>query len=322
MTLARLVDPRDTRVSEQPRPEAAAPPVSVAVIIPVFDHAERLEACLSALGRQTYPREHFEVILVDNGAGPLLTTIAARHPRVHVLHEPSPGSYAARNRGAQASDAKVLAFTDADCVPTAEWLSQGVTSLLATPHVAFVAGSIEIAFADPLRPTAVELYESAVSFQQKDYVARWHFGATANLFTFRHVFEQVGPFDARLRSLGDREWGRRTAEAGLVPVYCEQASVFHPARRTLGDLVRRAARMTGGFYSLSKHGSWSTKRFLDDCRLGLFPLERLLSGKLDASGRHATPWRRLRVAGVVITILGTRVFELLRLLVGGHPRRA
>lgn len=42
------------------------PPVSV--IVPVLNDNERLHACLQALEAQTYPKELYEVVVVDNGS--------------------------------------------------------------------------------------------------------------------------------------------------------------------------------------------------------------------------------------------------------------
>ncbi len=295
---------------------------SVSVVIPVFDHSERLGACLASLAAQSYPRELFDVILVDNGCKADLAGLAARFPAVRVVSEPSPGSYAARNAGVHASHGAILAFTDADCVPAPDWIENGVKALLSTPGAGLVAGNIEVVFSNPENPTPVELYEGLASFRQEDYVRRWHFGATANLFTSRRVFERVGPFEQRLHSLGDREWGQRTWDAGYVPVYCASACVSHPARRTLDELLRRTARMAGGFYSLVRVRRWSLKHFLHDSGLGLYPLERLITpaSRGDASLRPLR--RRWLVAGVVLAILSVRAVELLRLLAGGRPRRA
>src|SRR6185503_20329850 len=122
-----------------------------------------------------------------------------------LVREEAAGAYTARNRGVTAARGEVLAFTDADCIPGRRWLEHGVRALTRVPRCGLVAGRIEVFARDPRHPRASELYEAAAAFRQQDYVQRWRFGATANLITRREVFESVGAFDGRLRSLGDRE---------------------------------------------------------------------------------------------------------------------
>ena len=119
-----------------------------------------------------------------------------------------------------------------------------------TPPAAWWPAAIDLLAADRARPTAAELYESVAGFRQQEYVDRWRFGATANLFTRASVFDRVGPFDERLRSLGDREWGRRVFDQGFTQRYADAARVRHPARRSVRALLRRARRMTGGYFAM------------------------------------------------------------------------
>lgn len=308
-------------VTERPTPSPGAQTPFVSVVIPVFDHAHQLPRCLTALAEQTYPRDRYEIVLVDNGAG--LDSLDYEHffEGVEVVEETSAGSYAARNRGVAQARGAVLAFTDADCVPRREWLEHGVRALMNTPHVGFVAGAIQLRFEDADHPTAAELYEGFAAFRQKEYVERWSFGATANLFTFRDVFDAVGPFDTRLFALGDRDWGRRVSKAGLQLLYAADACVEHPARRTLGELRRRTQRVTGGFFQMLRSRSLPLASLLYDAPMGLVPLRRLLRPRVDnvpfASGFR----RRLLVALVVSYVVAIRVVELARLACGGNRRR-
>jgi hypothetical protein len=64
-----------------------------------------------------------------------------------------------------------------------------------------------------------ELYDSMFYFDQADYVRRGRFACTANAFTLASVIRRVGPFDAGLKSGGDREWGNRVAAAGYAVAF-------------------------------------------------------------------------------------------------------
>jgi GT2 family glycosyltransferase len=308
----------------EPPSEEAFPLVSV--IVPVYDHGERLPETLRALADQAYPGE-WEVVVVDNGSSAGLEEIVARYPGARLVHEPRVGSYAARNRGVKEARAEILAFTDADCRPERGWLAAGVEVLRADPACGLLAGRIDVEVVDPGRPTAAELYESVAAFRQREYVERWRFGATANLFTRRGAFARVGPFDEALHSLGDRDWGRRVFEAGFTLRYTEAARVHHPARRSLRELLRRARRMTGGYYQIARSRRVSPGALLRDAPMGLASRSGMGTRSPARGGepgrrRPASFRERAIVAMVAVAIVAVRAAELARLLAGGRPRRA
>lgn len=225
-------------------------PPFVSVIIPVLEDEERLGVCLEALAAQTYPRDAFEVIVVDNGSSP---PVRVDRARARLLVEPRPGSYAARNTGIAAARGEIIAFTDADCLPAPDWLEAGVRRLVAEPGCGLVAGEIEVFCQDRERPTAAELYElHCGGFPQRRFVEQDGFGATANLFATRAAIEAVGGFDATLLSAGDVDFGERVRGAGHRLVYEPRAVVRHPARRAMKNLLLRAVRIELGLRRLAR----------------------------------------------------------------------
>lgn len=100
----------------------------ISVVIAARDAERTLPATLDGLAAQELD-EPFEVIVVDNGSRDGTAAIAEAHPRVDrvVRRERGAGPGAARNDGVAASTGEVIAFTDADCVPTPVWLRAGVS---------------------------------------------------------------------------------------------------------------------------------------------------------------------------------------------------
>ncbi len=300
---------------------AVAPPARVgealplvSVVVPIYGACPRLEACVDRLLAQTYAGP-YEIIVVVNGGGGQSASGLPDSPRIKLIFEPAPGSYAARNAGMAAAAGSVFAFTDADCLPAPDWLSAGVSALLSRPDLAYVAGHIQVVPADPLRPTPVEFFETQVSFRQREYLERWHFGATANLLARREAFERVGLFDPRLMSLGDREWGLRARDAGLRGLYSDTAVVQHPARRSLGPLVARTRRTAGGFFQLVRSRRFGLNAFRRDAPVGI-EAEGL------PQGSRRSPGERLVLIALALLVIAVRGLELLRLGLGGRPLRA
>lgn len=224
----------------------------VSVVVPVWNDAARLSRCLRALEAQTYPAHLYEVVVVDNGSADALAAAVAPHARCRVVVETRAGSYAARNAGVSCARGRAVAFTDADCVPAPDWLERGVARLTLGGGRSVVAGRVEIFPRTTGRPNAVERYEMLYSLAQSNYVSRYGFGATANLFAFREVFERAGSFLAEVKSGGDLEWCRRATARGYALEYAEEVRVSHPARSTLAELHAKMVRTAGGLHDLKR----------------------------------------------------------------------
>lgn len=88
------------------------------MIIPVFNGAETLAACLDSVLAQTY--RDLEVLVVDDGSTDgsreIAQEYAARDPRLRVLQGDHAGPGAARNRGIREARGSRILFSDCDDV--------------------------------------------------------------------------------------------------------------------------------------------------------------------------------------------------------------
>jgi len=315
----------ETQSMTQPEGQLATPPF-VSVIIPVYNDAVRLQRCLQALEQQIYPSDRYEVIVVDNGSTNCveIAAIAAQFKHAIVALETVPGSYVARNRGIALASGEILAFTDADCIPAANWLKQGVKHLCQSPNQGLVAGRVEIFFEDGQPVTAVALYEKVTAFPQEQLLTRLKGGATANVFTFKSVMERVGCFNPNLKARGDLEWGKRVYAAGYQQTYADDVWVAHPARSSYAELYQRSRRLVGGIYDTQQAQNSS---FLQQ---NLFFVKELLKNLVPPlffvwntlfDQRLETIAQKLKVAGVMLLVRYISAFELLRLKLGGQSIR-
>ena len=299
----------------------------ISVIIPVFNDQEQLKLCLTALTQQSYKHSQYEVIVIDNGSDDWeqLKALVESFAGVILTSESIPSSYAARNKGLTLAKGEVIAFTDADCIPAPNWLEQGVYHLTNTPNCGQVIGKIEIFFANPQFPTSVELYESITAFPQERLLRQFHGGATANVFTWRYVINQVGKFNTELKSHGDLEWGKRVYTQGYQQVYAESVLVQHPARRSFPELCNRTRRLAGGYYDLQLEQAQSFwQRQVVFLRILLqnsippvfFTVNAFLDNRLSGIGQ------KLKVSWIMILVRYISAWETLQLKLGRASSRA
>lgn len=286
----------------------------VSVIVPTYRDGDALAACLAALTGQTFPRSRFEVLVVDNG--PTRPSTGPTQPGVRWLHEPTPGSYAARNRALAEARGALLGFTDADCVPAPDWVEAAVAAFAAEPTTARLAGHVELTVRG--RVGAAALYERAFGFRQ-DRLAQRGTAVTANMWARREVFDVVGPFDASLRSGGDVAWGWTAQAAGFPIRYAPAVRVTHPSRERIADLVTKARRIYGGEFA-RRYPPSLPRPFVLLRGLALLkpPVRRMRDALRDGRLRGLEV---VAVASVEMWLRGAQFVEHVRLSLGATPRR-
>ena len=93
----------------------------ISVIIPTYNEEKNIERCLKALNKQTIPRENYEIIVVDGQSKDRTIQIAQNYAD-KVFQQKSKGVGGARNDGVRAATGEIIVTTDADCIPSSEWL--------------------------------------------------------------------------------------------------------------------------------------------------------------------------------------------------------
>ena len=108
-------------------PASLSPDLSLSVIIPARNEEKNIAALLQALQEQSYPSEKFEVIVIDDHSIDNTTAIVRQFPRVKLLQlkEDHLNSYKKKaiQTGIAAANGELIVTTDADCIPSPQWLA-------------------------------------------------------------------------------------------------------------------------------------------------------------------------------------------------------
>lgn len=213
------------------------------IIIPTYNRPKQIASCLESLTRLEYPRDRFEVIVVDDGSKTTLESVAApfyNQINVKLLRQRNSGPATARNTGAKQAQGQFLAFTDDDCMPSPNWLEKLEARFAQTPHC-LIGGRTINALPHNCYSTA--------SQELIDYVYKYYnakppgacFFASNNIALPTELFLNVGGFDTAfpLAAAEDREFCDRWLQHGYQMLYAPEVQIAHAHHLTLRSFWRQ-----------------------------------------------------------------------------------
>src|SRR5579859_3487825 len=101
----------------------------VSIVTPTYNRRTSLDRLLGALGKQTYPADRFELVVVDDGSldGSVEYLRSLRLPfRLRVFEQAHAGPAAARNLGVARAEGRLVLFLDDDVLPLPELIAEHV----------------------------------------------------------------------------------------------------------------------------------------------------------------------------------------------------
>lgn len=228
--------------------------VDVTVAISTMERPAALARCIDALlDGDTFPAE---LVIVDQSTddateraiGQLASSSAMQ---IVYVRQRRRGLAASRNAAIAASTRPIVAFTDDDCVPDADWLEAISGAFERDPNVDVVTGRIL-----PLGPEqpglhAVSLRTSCIPMRFRGRCLPWAVGSGANVAVKREWLTQVGGFDERLgvgsagRAAEDMDFLYRLVAAQATVQYEPRVVMFHERKDEDGWLARRASYSFG-----------------------------------------------------------------------------
>jgi lipopolysaccharide/colanic/teichoic acid biosynthesis glycosyltransferase/GT2 family glycosyltransferase len=207
----------------------------ISVIVPAYNAAATLPACLQALKHQTIASAEYEIIVVDDGSTDN-TAELARQLNVRVISQPNQGPAAARNAGVEIARGDIVLFTDADCEPLPDWIEQmiapfkdlevaGVKGVYRTRQCEWMARFVQFEYEDK--------YDRMREQDTIDFIDTYSAGYRRDIFILNHGFDPI------MRELEDQELSFRLAQKGYRLVFAPQAAVYHWHNRTLKSYFKR-----------------------------------------------------------------------------------
>ena len=209
----------------------------ISVVICSRDRLEFLREALAAVTATLRPRD--ELVVVDSASVDTAVAVVAAEAGARVLRAARPGLGRARNLGWRAATRPIIAFTDDDCAPAADWP--------ARVEAAFADATVGLAFGQVVGEGGGEALSTKVS----DVARRVDPGGSvdglghgANLSVRRTALEAVGGFDDELGAGGrfpaaeDSDLAWRLLRAGWSAVFVPGSVVTHRKWRGRAPALR------------------------------------------------------------------------------------
>jgi mycofactocin glycosyltransferase len=213
----------------------------VSIIIPVRNRPLEIRDCLESLQRLDYPRDRYEVIVVDDASTDNTREVVSEFPATLIAVGKNRQAPFCRNLAAQRAKGSILAFIDSDCLADPLWLRELVT-YFKDPTTGAVGGMVDAHF----KESGLDRYEEVKSSlimgprarrsQEKE---NWLYVPSCNLLVRRELFMDLHGFEEDMFVGEDVDLCWRIQDAGFHVEYRPEGKVYHKHRNRLGAFCSR-----------------------------------------------------------------------------------
>lgn len=193
----------------------------ISIIIPAFNAQKFIGTCLEVLLSQDYPKNKYEIIIIDNGSSDQTLDIVRTYPVKYFIKEKCNIS-SLRNWGANQALGEIFAFIDADCIAPKDWLLQ-ICILLQFNNV----GAVGCWYALPESNTLIERTWDMLTYARKERIGPIDWVPSSNFIIRKEIFEQINGFNEYLITSEDVDICQRIIKIGRIIYSHPKLAVKH-----------------------------------------------------------------------------------------------
>ena len=229
------------------------------IIIPTYNRPNQLAICLESIAQLNYPRERYEVIVVNDGGMKLPDELLNKFKgqfNILLINQANSGPASARNNGAKIANGEFLAFTDDDCLSEPAWLNS-FENILRKYSDCMVGGKTLNKLCNNLYSTASQMICDIAYRHYNENHESASFFCTNNLALSKRKFLEIGGFDDDFKTAEDRDLCKRWQKHGLRMIFAPEAIIYHAHDLTLYTFAKQHFNYGRGsfqFYNKNLHG--------------------------------------------------------------------
>jgi len=218
----------------------------VSIVVVTKNEERHIRDCLESLMRLEYPKEKYEIIVVDGNSTDKTREIVKKYP-VKLIIDKEGGLANSRNIGIQAAKGDYIASTDADCVVKEDWLRILVGSIQEAPEDVVAVGGPNSIFEDdaPFAKLVGYMQETffasggapqSYKINESKYVFSIH---NCNILYKKGVLIEKGGFDENFNVGEDAELNFRLRQKGYKFLYLPSIIVWHRRPDGLKKFIKK-----------------------------------------------------------------------------------
>ena len=259
--------------------------IYLSVVVPIRNEERFIEQTLNQLVSQVYPKERYEILVIDGYSDDrtpeIVNDFIKAHPDIHIYTHMNPGrlSSSARNIGARQAKGKMIAVIDGHVFIPDNQLFQNIENLAET-HAARCLGMpspLDVPDIKEGMPYWIALArKSKLGHSQDSYIYKEYEGfvnPTSNAFVYaKSLFGDIGYFDEQFDAAEDVEYNYRLHQNGIQAYTSPKFLIYHYPRESLKGLFRQMMRYgEGRARFIRKHPEGFTKEtVIPSLILGMF----------------------------------------------------
>jgi glycosyltransferase involved in cell wall biosynthesis len=204
------------------------------IVVIVYNMEKTIKECLDSLVGLNYPKDCYEIIVVDGGSTDGTQRIVREYRDKHnvrmFIEKRKIRGYA-RNLGTKHAKGEIIAYIDADCSAGRKWLITHVNDHISNAHVGAVGGAIKHSSYDA-SDTAIDFSRPLIAMEAGEYLPsapKRYISQipTCNASFKKQIFTEVGFFEDGLHVTEDTELCYRTLKNGYKILFDPEAKVIH-----------------------------------------------------------------------------------------------
>jgi len=226
------------------------------IVVITYNRKSILEKCLEALFNQSYPKDKYEIVLIDDGStDDTKTMIDSSSPPCklkYLRNEKRVGIPKARNRAIKQAKGNYIIFVDSDVVVRPDFVKQHMNYHKKYQDVIVNGDLIRVFTFKQIGKKRKTIFD--LSFSPFD---------TANVSVAREHLLELDGFDEDFLQSEDQELGYRLRKAGLKCKRNRHALGYHLQKNSPSDLSylreKEKTRGTCGALYFKKHPCFEVK---------------------------------------------------------------